>query len=184
MTAIIETLLFMLAVLAAVAVAAQAAEHRAVDPAGGRRHRHGADPRPAESRAGARSRAAGHPAAADLFGRRRHELARIPLQSAADRAARLRLRDLHHLRGRGGGALSAGLRLGGRLPARRHHLAARRGGAAGHRAPARTAAPPRGGARGRRARQRRYRADPLSLRGRRRQRPARSRSARPPAPSR
>ena len=160
----------------------QAAEHRAVDPAGGRRHRHGADSRPAESDAGAGSRAAGDPAAADLFGRRRHELARLPLQSAADRAARLRLRGLHHLRGGGGGALSAGFRLGGRLPARRHHFADRRGGAAGHRAPARIAAPDRGGAGGRRPRQRRHRAGALSLRRRRRQHRHVLARTRPPAP--
>ncbi len=36
--------------------------------------------------------AARHPAAADLFGRRRHELARIPLQPAPDHAVGIRLR--------------------------------------------------------------------------------------------
>ena len=85
-------------------------------------------------------------------------------QPAADRAARLRLRGVHHLRGGGGGALCAGVRLGGRLPARRHHLADRRGGAARHRPPARHPAPPRGGAGGRGARQRRDRAGAVPLR--------------------
>ncbi len=53
----------------------------------------------------------------------------------------LRRRGLHHLRDRYGGALRAAFRLGRRLRARRHRRAARRGGAAGHRAAARIAAP-------------------------------------------
>ena len=52
-----------------------------------------------------------------------------------------------------------------RLPARRHRRAAGRGGAAGDRPQARTAAPDPGRARGRGTGQRRHRADPLSLRG-------------------
>ncbi len=75
------------------------------------------------------------------FGRCRDELARVQTQPAADRAARRRLRGVHHLRRGGGGALPAGLRLGGRLRARRDRRAARRGGAARHRAAARPAAP-------------------------------------------
>ena len=42
---------------------------------------------PADDRAAAGTGAAGGPAAADLFGQRRHELARIQLQPAADHAA-------------------------------------------------------------------------------------------------
>ena len=118
-----------------------AAEHRALDPAGHRRHRARAGPRPAAHRARARTGAARHPAAADLFGGRRHELARVPLQPAADLAARLRLRRLHDLRGGGGGALCARPAVGGRLPARRDRGAARRGRTARDRAAARHAAP-------------------------------------------
>ena len=63
-----------------------------------------------------------------------------------------------------GRTLSAEFRLGGRLSARRDHFADRRGGAARHRAEARPAAPHRGGAGGRRPRQRRHRAGALPLR--------------------
>ena len=55
-----------------------------------------------------------HAAAADLFGRRVDELARVPLQPAADHAAGLRLRGVHHLRGRGRDALPARLAMGRR----------------------------------------------------------------------
>ena len=55
----------------------------------------------------------------------------------ADHAARLRLRGVHHLRGRRRRALSARLAMGRRLRARRHRRAAGRGGAARHRAAAR-----------------------------------------------
>ena len=60
---------------------------------------------------------------------------------------------LHHLRGGGRGALPAPFRLGSRFSARGHHRTARRGGAARDRAPARPAAPDRGGAGGRGPRQ-------------------------------
>ena len=131
----------------------------------------------------ARTGAAGGAAAADLFGERRHELARIQIQPAPDHPAVGRLRDLHRLRGRRRDALSDRAALGRRLPAGGHRRAARRGGAAGDRPQARHAAPDPGRARGRGPRQRRHRADPLSLRGGRdfdrrcsrcRRRPARS----------
>ena len=112
--------------------------YRAVDPAGDRRRRAGADPRPAAHRAGAGTRAPGAAAAAHLFGRRLDELARVPLQPAADRAARGRLRRVHHLRGRSGRALAHRPAVGGRLPARRDRGAARRGRAARDRSAART----------------------------------------------
>src|SRR5262245_50485508 len=83
------------------------AQHRALDRAGARRRRARPRTRAAAHRACARIGPAGDPAAADLFGRRRHELARVPFQPAADRAARLRLRRVHDLRDRGGDALRA-----------------------------------------------------------------------------
>ena len=167
MTAIMQTLLFMLAVLAAVAVLARrlnlapsillviAGIVMAVLPG-----------LPRVS-VGAGSGAARHPAAADLFRRRRHELARVQGQPKAHRPARLRLRGVHGQRRGGRRALPAAFPVAGRLRARRHHRAARRGGAARHRAPARHAAPDRGGAGRRRPRQRRHRAHPLPLRRRR-----------------
>ena len=144
-----------------------APENRAVDPAGGRGHRAGARSRAAAGRARAGTGAAGAVAAADLFGRRVDELARIPLQSPRHHAARVRLRRVHHLRGRRRHALPARLAMGRRLRARRHRRAARRGGAARHRAAAGAAAADARGAGRRRPRQRRHRAHPLSLRGRR-----------------
>ena len=108
---------------------------------------------------------AGGAAAADLFGQRRHELARIQIQSAPDHPAVGRLRDLHRLRGRRRDALPDRAAVEHRLPARRHRRAAGRGGAAGDRPQARIAAPDPGRARGRRAGERRHRADPVSLRG-------------------
>ena len=62
-----------------------AAQYRAVDPPGRRRHLARPDPRLAAHCARAGTGAARHSAAADLFGRRRHELARIQFQSAPDR---------------------------------------------------------------------------------------------------
>ena len=164
MTATIQIVLFLLAVLVLVAVVAQRPENRAVDPAGGRGHCAGAGSRPAAGRARAGIGAAGAAAAADLFGRRVDELARIPLQPAPDHAAGLRLRGVHHLRGRRRHALSARLAMGRRLRARRHRRAAGRGGAARHCAAAGAAAAAPRGAGGRRPRQRRHRADPLPLR--------------------
>ena len=85
MTATMETLLFMMAVLAAVAVAAKrlniAPSILLVVAGIGM----ALIPGLPKVDAGAGSRAAGVAAAADLFGRRRHELARFPLQPAADR---------------------------------------------------------------------------------------------------
>ena len=78
-----------------------------------------------------------------------------------------RLRGLHHLRGGGRGALAARHAARRRFRARRHRVAARRGGAAGHRHAARPAAPARRHTRGRRPRQRRHRLDPVPLRRRR-----------------
>ena len=69
------------------------------------------------------------------------------------------------LRGRRRDALSDRAAVEHRIPARRHRRAAGRGGAAGDRPQARTAAPDSRGARGRGAGERRHRADPVSLRG-------------------
>ncbi len=134
-------------------------------------------PGSAEHPAGAGTGAAGLPAAVDLFGRRRDELARIQVQPAADRAACLRLRGVHAPAPSAAAAhyllgfdwavgfllgaivappdvvapLAIARRLGLPRQSRRH--------------PGR-----------RRSRQRRDRADPLSLRGGRRAPPAPSRS--------
>ena len=126
-----------------------APQYRVVDPPGRRRHLAGPYSRPAAHCAGAGTGAARHSAAADLFGRRRHELARIPFQSAPHHPARLRLHSLHRLGGGGGIALSARHAVGSRLRARRHRGADRRGGAARDCAPARIAAPADRRARGR-----------------------------------
>ena len=94
------------------------------------------------------------PAAADhLRGRRLDELARVPLQPPADRAAGVRMRDVHHLRGRGRGPLAVRLAVGGGLPAGRHRRAAgcRRAADAG--ADAQRAAAAARRSRGRRPRQ-------------------------------
>ena len=104
------------------------------------------------------------------------ELARIPLQPAADHAARLRLRRVHHLRGRRRGALSARLAMGRSAscsaPSSRRRTWWRRSPSrAGSALPRRLAR----GAGGRRPRQRRHRADPLPLRGAGDRAPARSR---------
>ena len=104
-------------------------------------------------------------AAADLFGQRRHELARVQIQPAPDHPAVGRLRDLHRLRGRRRDALPDRAALERRLPAGRDRRAAGRGGAAGDCPQARHAAPHPRRARGRGARQRRHRADPLPVRG-------------------
>ncbi len=109
--------------------------------------------------------AAGGVAAADLFGQRRHELARIQIQSAAHHPALGRLRDFHRFRGRRRDALSDRAALEHRFPVRGHCRAAGRGGAAGDCAQARTAAPHPRRPRGRGTGQRRHRADPVSLRG-------------------
>ena len=109
--------------------------------------------------------AAGGIAAADLFGQRRHELARIQIQSAPDHPAVGRLRDFHGLRGRRRDALPDRTAVECRLPARGHCRAARRGGAAGDRPQARHPAPDPGRAGGRGTGERRHRADPVPFRG-------------------
>jgi len=81
-----ETFLSLLAVLAA-RIAGASAQHRAVDPARGRRRRARPHSRHSADRAVASIRASDRAAAADLFGGRRNELARVPLQPAADRVA-------------------------------------------------------------------------------------------------
>src|SRR3974390_3027102 len=101
MTATVQTLLLMMAGAAA------------VDPARRRRTAAGADPGTSGGHARAGSGAARDPAAADLFGGRRDELARIPLQFAADHTARRRLCALHNRRCGGGRALSAWAFMGG-----------------------------------------------------------------------
>src|SRR5580658_3205238 len=95
------------------------------------------------------------------------ELAPVSLQSPPDFAARRRQRRVHD-RDRGGGdPLAPGVPLAHRLPAGRHRLAARRGGAALDRAPdADPAAHPRR-ARRRGAGERRHGTHFLSLRARR-----------------
>src|SRR3974390_2250336 len=128
MTATVQTLLLMMAGAAA------------VDPARRRRTTAGADPGTSAGHARAGSGAARDPAAADLFGGRRDELARIPLQFAADRTARRRLRAVHDWRCGGRRALSAWPSMDSRLRARRHHRAARYGRAARDRSTARAAA--------------------------------------------
>ena len=140
-------------------------QYRAGHPAAARRHRACLCAGHAADRIAARARAAAGAAAPDLFGERRDELARIPLQPARHLHAGGRLRDLHRLHGRGRHALSDRAAVGRRLPARRHRRAARRGRAACDRAQARPAAAHPHRARGRRARQRRDRADPLPLCG-------------------
>src|SRR5262245_13680527 len=96
------------------------------DPVGGGRGRSRAGAwaaaRPARAAAGAAAR----PPAADLLRRRRHELARVPLQPAADRPARDWLRGVHHRRGGGGRTRAARRTVGGRVRAGCDHLAARR----------------------------------------------------------
>src|SRR4051812_14469998 len=96
MTATIQTLLLLLAVLVVVAVGARRLN---IAPSillviAGCAHA-----RPAAHRAGARTGPARHPAPAHLLGRGRHELARVPVQPAPDHASRLRLCGLHDLRG-------------------------------------------------------------------------------------
>ena len=145
--------------------AGAADQHRAGHPAAARRHRARLRAGHAVAGIAARTGAAGGAAAADLFGQRRHELARIQIQPAPDHPAVGRLRDLHRLRGRRRDALPDRAAVERRLPARRHRRAAGRGGAAGDRPQARHAAPHPRRARGRGARQRRHRADPLPLRG-------------------
>ena len=139
------------------------AQHRAFHSSCRRRHRCCACSRPAADRAGSGSGAARHPAAADLFGGRGDELARIPFQPAPDYAARFRLRLVHRRRGSGGRALPARHALGRRLRARRHRGADRRGRPARGPPSARLAAPAYPRARGRRSRQRRHGFDPLPL---------------------
>ena len=99
----------------------------------------------------ARTGSAAGAAAADLFGERRDELARIQVQSPPDHSAVGRLRDLHRLRGRRRHALPDRAALERRLPARGHRRPAGRGGAAGDRPQAGHAAPYPRRARGRRA---------------------------------
>ena len=120
MIAHLEIGLFLLAAIAAIGVAANRLAPAAVDPARDRRRGPGHDSRPAARRAGARARPAARAATGDLLGRRLHELARIPLQSAPHRAARHRLRGVHDLRGGGGRSLAAWLAVGRRFRPRRH----------------------------------------------------------------
>src|SRR3954454_12136017 len=84
MTATIQTLLLLLAVLVVVAVGARRLN---IAPSillviAGCAHA-----RPAAHRAGARTGPARHPAPAHLLGRGRHELARVPVQPAPDHAS-------------------------------------------------------------------------------------------------
>ncbi len=145
--------------------AGAADQRRAGDPAAAGRHRAGLRAGHAVAGTAAGTGAAGGAAAADLFGQRRHELARIQIQSAPDHPAVGRLRDLHGLRGRRRDALPDRAAVEHRLPARRHRRAAGCGGAAGDRPKARAAAPNPRRARGRGTGERRHRADPVSLRG-------------------
>src|SRR5262249_49406167 len=105
----------------------EAPRHRTLHSARDRRHRARARSRTAARRARAGVRAPGAAAAADLFRRRVDELARVPLQPAADRAGRLRLRGVHHLCGCRHRALAHRPAVAGGLPARRPRGAARRG---------------------------------------------------------
>ena len=104
-------------------------------------------------------------AAADLFGQRRHELARVQIQPPADHPAVGRLRRLHRLHSRRRDALPDRAALDSGVPAGGHRRAAGRGGAAGDCAQARHAPPHSRHPRGRRTGQRRHRADPLSVHG-------------------
>ena len=106
-------------------------QYRACHPSAARRHR-------ARLRAGhagrgtaARFGAAHGAAAADLFGQRRHELARVQIQPPSDHPAIGRLRDLHGIHGRRRDALPDRTALGRRLPAGGDRRPAGRGGAAG-----------------------------------------------------
>ena len=146
----------------------------AEDPARNRpgAHRDGPGARPGLAERGA-CPGAGAPARAaarHLFVRGGDELARIPIQSASDRAVGGGLRRLHDRRDRHRVALSAGAGVAGGILVGRHRFAAGRGGPALHRA--QTGAPQAhfGHPRRRRAGQRCDRADPVSLRGSRGQR--------------
>ena len=145
--------------------AGAADQRRTGDPAAARRHRARLRAGNAVAGIAAGAGAAGGTAAADLFGQRRHELARIQIQSAPDHPAVGRLRDLHGLRGRRRDPLSDRTALEYRFPAGGHCRAAGRGGAAGDRPQARHPAPDPGRAGGRGTGERRHRADPVSFRG-------------------
>ena len=134
--------------------------------AGAHRRRSGTHPRAAGGRAGSRARAAAGSAAGHLLWRRGDELARVPIQSASDLAACGGLRRVHDRSGRRGMPLAAGSALGGRLRARRHRVAARRGGATVDRPPHADAAGASGHPGRRGVGKRRDGADPLSLRRR------------------
>ncbi len=165
MEAKFQIFLILLAVLAGTALAGAAYQRCAGDPAAAGRHRAGLRAGNAVAGTAAGTGAAGGAAAADLFGQRRHELARIQIQSAPDHPAFGRLRDFHGLRGRRRDALPDRAAVEHRLPARRHRRAAGCGGAAGDRPQARAAAPDPRHPRGRGTGERRHRADPVSLRG-------------------
>ena len=92
MTETIQILVLLLAVIAAVAVVAGAAEDSAGHSPGAHRRRAGAVPGPADGRARAGVRAAAGAAADHLLVGGGDELARVPLQSAPDLAAGRRLR--------------------------------------------------------------------------------------------
>ena len=123
------------------------AQHCSIHSARHRRPGSRAHARPAAHRAGARTGPARHPAPAHLLGRGRHELARVPVQPAPDHAARLRLCGLYDLRGGPRRPRAARHAARGRLCARGHCGAPRRGCPTGHRTPPGASAPDRGCAR-------------------------------------
>ena len=138
--------------------------------AGAHRRCPGTCPRPTKDRAGPGVRSASRVAPDHLLVVRGDELARIPLQSAPHFASGHRLRHVHDDRSRSGNPLAVGFRLACGLYLRRHRFAARSRGAARHRPPNAASEAPRRHPRRRRPGERRYRAHPLSLRDRGRER--------------
>ncbi len=124
------------------------------------------DPRPSEDRNRPGVRAVGGAAAHYLLVGGLDELARVSLQSAPDHAACGWLRAVHDRRCRRRDASPAVHAVADRLPAGRHHIAARPGGAAVDRPPAEPSEAYSCHPRRRRTGERRDRADPLPLRGR------------------